>query len=488
MRCERCGKDFPAGLDKCPNCGNPVHYGGKTEFYGKVASSKLTIQDLFSGTFKPHAKGAGARMFMAGTSISTPSPDRMLSEWEQPWLYARFLLAGLVFSLLSYFMYSSLGHPGGVFLLFTLGALVIPLGILVFYWEVNIPRDIPIYQVILIFFIGGVLSLIFAIMMPDVGTGEAYWAPLVEEPAKILALAIFVYLLDSKYIFGGLLIGAAVGAGFSAFENIYYVMKAAVLGIITATVTDLNIYGDVYFKDIYGAMGEYGSDLLIIRSLLTIGGHVTWAAIEGGALVMVKGGEKLQGKHFIDPRFLGRVAVVMGLHAVWNSSIQLMEIPLFGDVKYILLIAAAVYLSFDLIKRAIAQVLAVADTAHFRSTPAQPAESGGAAAAASAIGSATLTATAGPLAGAAFPFTQRVVIGRDPAICNVLFPPETAGVSRRHCTLERRSDGVYLLDESSAGTFWQNGQRIPKGQWVPVISPFYLGTPGISFSVSTSFT
>ena len=451
MRCERCGRDFAAGLPQCPSCGAPVHYGGKTEFYGKVASSKLSIGDLFSDAFKRHAPGAGARMFMAGTPLSTPSPDRMLQEWDKPWLFVRVLAVGLLFNILSYFLTAELEHPLGVYLLFTLGALVIPLGILIFYWEINIPRDIPIYTVMLVFFIGGMLSLFFALLLPSTDGPAFILAPLTEEPGKVIALAIFVYLLDSKYIFGGLLIGAAVGAGFSAFENIYYVMT-------------------------FG-----GLDLLISRSLLTIGGHVTWAALEGGALVMAKGSEKLQSKHFLDPRFLVYLAISMGLHCIWNSDILFLELPYVVDLKYVVLCVAAVYASFTLINKGISQVLAVADSANFRSSGrvSKPMDSD----VAGQMG-ANLVALSGPLTGANFFFQQSLTVGRDPAVCNVILPPDTPGVSRCHCTLEYRADGVYLMDRaSSAGTFLQSGQRLPANQWVRVNESFYLGSPAVTFSV-----
>ena len=214
-------------------------------------------------------------MFIAGTPGAIPAPDRMLNEWNKPWLFTRVLGVGLVFAFMSYVMYEVLDHPLGFILLFTLGALVLPLGILIFYWEISIPRDIPIYWVVGIFLIGGMLSLFFTLLVPV--SGPAYLAPLTEEPEKVIALAIFIYMLDTRYIFDGLLIGAAVGAGFSAFENIYYVMMQASF--------------------------EQGFDVLIMRSLLTIGGHVTWAAIEGGALAWAKGNTRLQLRHFMDGRF-----------------------------------------------------------------------------------------------------------------------------------------------------------------------------------------
>lgn len=443
MRCARCGRDFAAGLGSCPHCGSAAHYGGNTEFYGKAASSRLTVGDLFSGMFQKHPRGAGARMFMAGTPLSTPTPDRMLFEWQKPWLFVRVLAVGLIFAAMCYFEGFVQGYGAGVYTLLSLGCLIIPVSILIFYWEVNIPRDIPLYTVLVIFLLGGMLSLIFPDFLGHGDLPSASFAAFTEEPAKLLALAVFVYYLDAKYIFGGMLIGAAVGAGFAGMETISYVMMN----------------------------GSF--DILVMRSVLAIGGHVSWAAIEGGALVMAKGGEKLSLRHFVDMRFLPYLAATMGMHFIWNSGIVLMEIPVFITLKHLLMCIAAVHVSFLLLKKAVAQVLLAADGA--RSIPRPERRRTGA--------PALLSASSGPLAGRSFPFRQSVTIGCDPGQCNVVLPAGTPGVSRRHCTLELRPEGVYLMDHSSSyGTFWQSGQRIAPNQWVAVTGPFCLGSQGVTFT------
>ena len=77
-----------------------------------------------------------------------------------------------------------------------------------------------------------------------------------------------------------------------------------------------------------------------------------------------------------------------------------------------------------------------------------------------------------------------LTIGRDSSTCSVILPPNTVGVSRRHCKLECRSDDVYIMDVgSSSGTFL-NGQRLEVNKWYKVIGNFYLGTPEIMFSIS----
>ncbi len=430
MRCRNCGNRVQSGQSRCLNCGAEIHYNGKTEFYGKAYCEKLSIQDLFTDAFKRHPKDAGVRMFVAGTPETTPLPENMLQEWDKPWLFVRVIGVGLLFAFLSYYMATELGHPLGVYLLFSLGALIMPIGILTFFWEINIPRDIPIYRVAVIFLIGGMLSLIFTLLLPF-DEDPAFLAPLAEEPGKVLALAIFIYMMDSKYIFDGLLIGAAVGAGFSAFENISYAVNSGSMAV------------------------------LINRSLLAVGGHVTWAAIEGGALMMAKRSDKLQLKHFADRKFIGYLFACMGLHCLWNLDFDLLPLQLLFDLKYILLSTGTVLLAFSVIKEAIRQTLLVADGKTNRKEATSPHVQG-------------LIPSSGPLAGSLLPLKSRIIIGRDAKLCNLIIHEEDS-VSRRHCAVEVQNGNVYIMDlDSTNGTFLQTGERIPPNLWVRVKDAFYL--------------
>ena len=325
------------------------------------------------------------------------------------------------------------------------------------------------------------LSLIFTLLLPHNSDAPAYLAPLTEEPAKVLAVAIFIYWLDPKYIFGGLLIGAAVGAGFAAFEDIWYVLGKT----IRLTVAEIMDYMSAnpnaspeslmhIFVNFHQYVYNNGFDTLIAGSFGTLGGHVTWAAIEGGALVMVKGKAPLVMKNFFDVRFLAYFGSAMAMHRAWNyaaenESFRLHHLPYIGDLTYLIISILAVFIAFSLIKRAVAQVLQVVNLSapvqdDFSNTP-------------------MLLANSGPLKNSLFPIGQRLTFGRDPALCNVVFPSGTPGISRRHCVIEKHSDGIYLMDLNSlSGTFLQNGQKLTANQWVKVTNGFYLGSQGSIFS------
>ncbi len=426
--------------------------------------NRITAKDMFVSVFKHHLTIDGAKVFMAGTPLTTPPTERMIQEWQRPWVFTRVLAVGLIFALIAYVDVAAIrevysGYNASTFVLFSLGALIVPLSILIFYWEMNVPRDIPLYRVLLFFFIGGILSstIIFFLGHYSITDGgRAYLAPLTEEPAKIIAAAIFIRMYNPRYIFGGMLIGAAVGAGFASFETIGY-----------------NFDG--------------GFATLIKRSVLAIGGHVTWCAIEGGALVAAKGNERLSLKHFLSPQFLPYVASTMLMHFTWNVDVELHRFQaaenLTFDVKHLLLCCAAVGVSFILIKKAIAQVETAVREAQGQIISPEPVKEQRSERAESK--KVSLIGLTGKFKGLTIPLDKRLIIGRDRQSCNVVFPADTPKVSRKHCMLELRADGVYIMDTgSSFGTYSESGERLPKNEWIKVRGKFFIGSDEIAFEIN----
>lgn len=79
-----------------------------------------------------------------------------------------------------------------------------------------------------------------------------------------------------------------------------------------------------------------------------------------------------------------------------------------------------------------------------------------------------------------------ILIGRNTTLCNLVFPPDTPGISSRHCSLEAAGDKLRLTDLGSTyGTFTADGVRLAPN--VPVLldagQRFYLGDQGNTFTV-----
>lgn len=78
-----------------------------------------------------------------------------------------------------------------------------------------------------------------------------------------------------------------------------------------------------------------------------------------------------------------------------------------------------------------------------------------------------IQAICGPLQGQSWELLTFLSIGRNPGE-NIVLPPDTSGISRRHCLIARRGDQVTVTDlGSSYGTFL-NGSRITANQPVAV--------------------
>ena len=80
-----------------------------------------------------------------------------------------------------------------------------------------------------------------------------------------------------------------------------------------------------------------------------------------------------------------------------------------------------------------------------------------------------------------------VVMGRDAGRCGVALPPDTPGVSGRHCAVWLENGGVYLKDLGSThGTFLAPGRRLAGEQAVRLLpgDVFFLGSEKQSFVIA----
>ena len=97
---------------------------------------------------------------------------------------------------------------------------------------------------------------------------------------------------------------------------------------------------------------------------------------------------------------------------------------------------------------------------------------------------------AGQFAGRAFPVRpQGILMGRDAASCDFVFPEYAQGISRNHCKLQYNPQTkMFILYDlgSSYGTFLGNGTRVPQGQPMALRpgDEFYLAGRANLFRVS----
>lgn len=188
------------------------------EMAGEKGAVDLKLRDLFSHVFKKHSRGE-EEIFIAGTLKTTSDESEIAVSWPKPWLFSRVFLILIASYILLYICASEFGNPNVLPGLMFVGALAMPFSVLMFFFETNAPRNISLFEVVKLFFFGGTASLVITLILFEAyPVGEldytgAIMVGIIEELGKLLAVAIFVKRMNSKYILNGMLIGAAIGAG-----------------------------------------------------------------------------------------------------------------------------------------------------------------------------------------------------------------------------------------------------------------------------------
>lgn len=299
--CLECG--YPLQKKKAQNIINE----NLDKITGAKSKSYVTFKDLFKNTFKKHTDEELDEVFICGGEKTTPELKDVDPTKTTAWVYFKIL----IFFIIAYIpvRIGFVSHNNSNFLpaMIMFAAFAVPVTVLIFFYEINIFRNIPFYKVMKYFILGGGLSLILAILFfsldfnTDINTYfGALMVGLIEEVAKAAIVALFLFKSKkSNYILNGLLVGAAVGAGFAAFETAGYILRFGL---------------------------SNGLDMMLhvikLRGFLAPGGHVAWAAIEGAALMYVKGFDKLDKKHLNDKRFLLICLIPILLHGIWDVPIS----------------------------------------------------------------------------------------------------------------------------------------------------------------------
>lgn len=327
MFCSNCGSQVNINARFCSVCGKILSINEQESQYndvsqhmksglgrfvntindmtGQEGAVEIHLRELASEVLKKHSIDERDELFACGTRQTTPEVSEMIADWPRPWLFSRiFILFALVFIGLL-LMITEFGNinavPGAMFI----GALVAPFSLVVFFWETNIPRNISIFEVVSIFFIGGVLSLIATLTLYDfVYVGEidyigAIVVGIIEEIGKIIIVGHYIKKLNATYILNGLLLGACVGAGFAVFETAGYA-----------------------FQSLFNSMDISSMiNTLVLRAILAIGAHTVWTAIAAVGLIVAKGENTFENKYYFDHKFLKFLFLVIILHAVWDMPI-----------------------------------------------------------------------------------------------------------------------------------------------------------------------
>lgn len=284
------------------------------DFAGIEKLEGFSLRTLFSDVFKHHSTSEIEELFTIGTQKTTPSIEEVDCSWPRPWMFFRALVGSVsvyVLFVVGWELFENINLLPG---LIASGAFAIPIASLIFFFEVNVRKNISLYQVMRMVVKGGIVSILFSLTLfafpfDELGFLGDSVAGIIEEPGKLMALMVMAKSERYHYKLNGLLLGAAVGAGFAAFESMGYAFSV-LLG---------------------GGPGAMNGNILL-RGFLAPFGHVAWTAICGFAMWRVKGRNTFAWRMVENARFWHLALIPVVLHAIWNSDL---ELPFLG--KYLAL-------------------------------------------------------------------------------------------------------------------------------------------------------
>lgn len=306
------------------------------EMVGEKGVIDLKLRDVFSAVLKKHTKEEGEILFISGTKVTTPAERDISTSWPSPWLFSRVFIVFVMTYILLYISTFIFENANAISGLIMIGSFAVPFSLLIFFWETNAPRNISIYEIAKMFFVGGAASLVTTLFLfslfpvYELTYTGAILVGIIEEVGKLVIIVYFIKQVNAKYILNGLLIGATIGAGFAAFETAGYALNFGL---------------------------EYGGptmlSVIVARAWMSVGTHVVWAAITGAALVYVKGDNHFKMDHLLDARFIKLFLVPIALHAVWDMPLYFLHHFYF---LFILLIIIAWIFIFTFINAGLNQI------------------------------------------------------------------------------------------------------------------------------------
>ena len=266
----------------------------------------FSVRETFSEVFTRHPDEEVERYFLAGGPDTTPALENIDTGWPKPWMFFRMFLLALAAYLVFVEAWEQFDNLNLLPGLIIVGSFAVPFATLVLFFEFNARRNVSLFQVGRMVMLGGVASIVFSLLMYQIAdVFHMQWlgasvAGLAEEPGKLLVLGYVVNKKKYGYILNGLLFGAAVGAGFAAFESAGYALRVA-----------LNEGTDVM------------RDVIFARGLMSPFAHIVWTGMSAAALWRVKGASPLRFEMLKDKRFTRVFGAAILLHMLWDSPLQL---------------------------------------------------------------------------------------------------------------------------------------------------------------------
>jgi RsiW-degrading membrane proteinase PrsW (M82 family) len=229
------------------------------------------------------------------TAVEPPTPHGTGPSW------LRIFLGGLVLWSATVVVTFATHNANLVPTIILLGSFLVPVAFVTYAFG-HADAVVTAQRIFTAFVYGGVLGVLGASVLEAAflrqPSGPAYaGVGLIEEAVKGAALWLLARRLPRYTMRDGIVLGAAVGFGFAAFESAGYAFNA----LFTAGGPSLLSLVETE----------------VLRGILTPVGHGLWTAILGGTLFGVAG---RRGRLRLGRAVLGSYVLVALLHGLWDAS------------------------------------------------------------------------------------------------------------------------------------------------------------------------
>lgn len=179
------------------------------------------------------------------------------------------------------------------------GNFLVPVAFVAFFYERRDRFSVSMASTSISFLYGGILgtaaaALLEPIFISTLSFSTAFSVGIIEELTKLIG--VFFIAKNRKYNseMDGIILGAAAGMGFAAFESTGYAVSA--------------------FLQSGGSM-SYAVFITLIRGLASPVGHGTWTAIFASILLR----ESVRGKFYFNSKVASAYLTVVLLHGLWDG-------------------------------------------------------------------------------------------------------------------------------------------------------------------------
>ncbi|HTE06718.1 MAG TPA: DUF4339 domain-containing protein, partial [Planctomycetota bacterium] len=138
--------------------------GGKlSEMAGVPEIGDVPVGHVLTGGLS--VAGANEDIFAVGTAATTPPLSEVPAGWPRPRVWWRILLGAILTYLLLRVGITEFHNPNFLPGLIVIGSFVVPMSVVVFFFEMNTPANVSIYQVGKMMLLGGAAGLLITMLL-----------------------------------------------------------------------------------------------------------------------------------------------------------------------------------------------------------------------------------------------------------------------------------------------------------------------------------